>query len=222
MPTAVILFIVLGIVLVSGIILIAVKMDKKRTNELEETAAELGLKFVKYADQVTNEARMRFELFSKGRGRKSWNAIYGETGGTGVWIFDYQYTTGGGKNSTTHYQTVICFASTNLNLPRFNLYPEGMMSRIGSSVFGMQDIDFDTHPDFSKKYVLKGDSEDMIREAFHEDLLSFFELQDKELRVEGDRDQLLMYRPRRKVKPLQIQDFLAEGFRVFSEFQPQT
>ena len=60
----------------------------------------------------------------------------------------------------------------------------------------------------------------MIRETFHEDLLSFFETQDPNLRVEGNRDQLLLYRASRSVKPHAIKEFLAEGFNVFREFQP--
>lgn len=209
-----------GLTLVGGMIALGIHFDRKRTSELEAVASQMGLMFEKYADEQTATMRSRFDLFSKGHGRKSWNAIFGETNGTGIWMFDYQYTTGGGKNSTTHYQTVICFGSSSMDLPRFSLYREGFMSRIGSGVFGMQDIDFETHPDFSKKFVLKGDSEDHIRATFQADLLSFLETQDKNLHVEADGDLLLMYRPRKKVKPDVITDFLTEGFGVFREFQP--
>ncbi len=193
--------------------------DRKRTESLIPFAAEMGLTFEKDGNHLTGEIQSRFDLFSRGRSRKATNLIYGEANGTGVWIFDYRYTTGGGKNSTTHRQTVACIASTELQLPQFSLYREGIFSRLGS-MLGMQDIDFDSHPDFSNQYVLKGENEDAVREVFRETVLSFFEQQDKHLRVEGNGDQLLVYRASRRVKPEMIKDFFAEAFVVYREFLP--
>jgi hypothetical protein len=214
------ILIVGGPIVIGSIIAIAFFFDRKRTQALQDVAEEMGLQFEKQADELTREITVRFELFQKGRRQKSSNLIYGETNGTGVWIFDFQYVTGHGKQQRTTYQTAVCFSSPQLAMPRFSLYREGFMSRIGNSVFGMQDIDFDTHPVFSKMYVLKGDSDLEIREAFHEDLLSFFETQDKNLRVEGDGELLLVYRGGRKVKAPAVKEFLIEGFGIFREFQP--
>lgn len=213
-------------VFIGGFIALAIVMmvfayfaDKKRTESLGELAEEMGLAFEKNGNHLTSEIQSQFDLFSRGRSRKASNLIYGEANGTGVWIFDYRYTTGGGKNSKTHRQTVACIASAELQLPRFSLYREGLFSRLGS-MLGMQDIDFESHPDFSKQYVLKGDNEDAVREVFQENVLSFFEQQDKHLRVEGGGDQLLVYRASRLVKPEMIKDFFAETFGVYREFLP--
>lgn len=214
-----ILFIVIGLAVVGVVISIAVYFDRKRTRAISEKAEEMGLQFEKTANHLTADITSRFELFQRGRGAKSANLVYGATNGTGVWMFDFQYSTGSGKNRRVHNQTVCCFSSTELQLPRFNLYRESLLSRIGSGVFGMQDIDFETHPDFSKTYVLKGDSEVEIRECFHEQILSFFETQDKNLCVEGDGERLLVYRRSKRVKPELLKDFLSEGFGIFREFR---
>ena len=206
-------------VFIVGFVFLAIYFDRKRTEAMERVAKDMGLQFAKDADHVTGDIQSRFVLFRSGRSRKAERAIYGEANGTGVWIFDYEYTTGSGKESSTHHQTVACLASSELNLTRFELYREGMMSRIGASVFGMQDIDFDSHPEFSKKYVLKGDSEEEVRALFTESLLSFFESQDRSLRIEGCGDQLLVYRARKRVSPAKVQDLLTEAFGIFREFQ---
>lgn len=212
------LIIAAGIAAVGTVAAVAIAFDRKRTSALMETASALGLQFEKNGDAQTSAVQSDFELFARGRHCRARNLIYGESDGTGVWIFDYRFTTGSGKHAHTHRQTVVCFSSAQLALPRFSLYREGLMSRIGSSVFGMQDIDFDTHPEFSKMFVLKGDPEHMVREVFTEDVLSFLEVQDNRLRVEGNGNRLLVYRASKKVKPASIQEFLKEGFGVFRMF----
>ena len=192
--------------------------SRRRTEAMKQISRETGLQFVHNAEIETVHIQSRFDLFTRGRSRRATNLIYGETNGTGVWIFDYRYTTGSGKHSKTHRQTIACYSSEQLSLPRFTLYREGILSKFGSAVFGMQDIDFDSHPVFSDSYVLKGDSEDQIRAAFQPSVLTYFESQDKHLRVEGYGNLLLVYRASRSVKPEQIQEFMAEGFGIYREF----
>lgn len=219
MDSVAVLWIVGALVVVGVIFAIAYVFDQKRAQALLEIAQEMGLQFDKTAEQLPKEIRHDFQLFGKGRGPKHSNLIFGQSNGSGVWIWDFRYSTGGGKNKQTHHQTVCCLSSTELRLPRFNLYRETLLSRIGSGVFGFQDIDFDSHPEFSKMYVLKGDLEDQIRVTFNEQILSFFEGQDKNLCVEGNGDRLLVYRRRRKVKPTLISDYLSECFGIFREFR---
>ena len=54
-------------------------------------------------------------------------------------------------------------------VPRFALTREGLLHRVGAAL-GFQDIDFDEDPEFSKRFVLKGDDEHAIREIFADDL----------------------------------------------------
>jgi len=97
------------------------------------------------------------------------------------------------------------------------LRPEGLMHKIGS-LFGYQDIDFDSHPNFSKHYLLRGSDEEAIRELFDDDLLSFFETQEK-VCVEADGHDLIIYRQRKRIEPDTVQEFLREGFGIFARLR---
>ena len=54
------------------------------------------------------------------------------------------------------------------------LYPESFLSFIGEG-FGYNDIDFASHPHFSKRYKLSGKDEMTIRQMFHPQMLSYFD-----------------------------------------------
>jgi hypothetical protein len=47
------------------------------------------------------------------------------------------------------------------------------------AAFGGQDIDFVSHPEFSEKYVLQGESEEEVRIYMDAILLNFFAAQNK-------------------------------------------
>ena len=115
----------------------------------------------------------------------------GNSGDAYVTIMDYQFTTGGGKNSSTFRQTVIVFESDELQLPSFSLRPENFFHKIGSA-FGYQDIDFDSFPEFSKNYLLRGINEQAVRDTFNYDILSYCERQ-KNLCLEGVDKRLIYY-----------------------------
>ena len=138
-----------------------------------------------------------------------------------VGIFEYQYTIGSGRHRRTVRQSVIYFRSPELNLPQFALRPENLFHNIGG-VFGYQDIDFDSHPQFSKKYLLRGNDEQKVRELFATEVLGFFEGQDG-ISTKGGGDQLIFYRLGKRIKPEDVRPFIEEGlevFRLFASSQP--
>ncbi len=93
-------------------------------------------------------------------------------------------------------------------LSHFHLFSQGHAKKI--QVFGLQDIDFDTHPDFSKRYLLKGDDESEIRKLFRLDTLSFYESHGK-LSTEAAGHQLIHYHANRRVPPEKLSEFIREG-----------
>ncbi len=145
--------------------------------------------------------------------RKMSNLIQGDSGEVKIAIFDYQYTTGSGKNSNTHHQSIVALQSADLVCPDFSMRPEGMFDKIGSAL-GFQDIDFESHPKFSSLFVLQSSSEKAIREYFTPALLEFFEARPG-ISVEAQNGTLFFYRTRQRVKPHQIKDNLAEAYEVF-------
>ena len=201
--------------MVLGVVIVVTSLirEKRRTEQLREVAAEMSFEFLMNDSDLL--ARLAgFPLFSQGRSRRMGNVLNGASSDTDVSIFDYSYTTGSGKNSTTFRQTVICFRSERLSLPKFELRPERWYHKIGSLV-GFEDIDFADYPRFSKQYLLRGEDEASIRDIFTARVIEYFEGQEG-LCVEGSGDRLTVYRAGKRVKPQQIRDFLETGFGVYT------
>ena len=92
-----------------------------------------------------------------------------------------------------------------------------MFHKIGQA-FGFQDIDCDSHPDFSKQYLLRGPDEPAIRALFTSEVLAAFESLHR-VSVEASGDRLIFYRARKRIDPDDIQSFMEERFRVFELFR---
>ena len=215
------IFIILGV-----LVLIVVGIfynryaTKKRREALQSLADELGFTFHPTGDEVLQGWFEGFHLFSQGRTRKINNIIRGKTAALDMAIFDYRYTTGSGKNKKTHSQTVLCFNSDSLSVTSFVLRPESFWHRVGMSLMGGQDIDFDLYPVFSKMFLLRGKDEIAIRETFTPEILEHFE-QRPGVSVEADGNLLIYYRNGTIVKPDKVRPFMEEGFETLSLFQKQ-
>ncbi len=158
-----------------------------------------------------------FHLFSQGHSKKIANVLMGKAGALDVAVFDYAYTTGGGKHSQHWRQTVIFFERDDMSLPKFTLRPENIFHKIGQ-VFGYKDIDFDSHPEFSKRYLLRGENEEAVRATFGDEARSFYE-SDLKLSTEAAGPQLIHYRSGKRVSPDQISEFIKQGVRVLTLFR---
>jgi hypothetical protein len=205
-------------VVVGGLIYWNYLQEKKRREALEKVAGELGFEFSPNVDAVLIAELGTFHLFQQGHSRRLYNLMRGEANGLEVLVFDYTYVTGGGKSSQTWNQTVVCFHLGQDILPHFQMRPESVWDRIGQW-FGYQDINFDSHPVFSTKYLLRGADEDAVRELFTDHVLGWYELTSG-LSTEGRADRLLFYRQAARTEPDMIRKLLEEGFQVLNLFLP--
>ncbi len=210
----------IGILTLIIIILIYVVVwyhSKQRQKAFERLAETLNFTFYAKGDQSSLDAMRGFHLFSQGHSRKILNVLTGKFNDIPVMVMDYKYTTGSGKSSHTWNQTVIAIESEKLALPVFVLRPENLFDKIGN-VFGKKDIDFETAPLFSKKYLLRGDDEPAIRMIFNQWIIEYYE-QHLGLSTEGDGRKLIYYRLSKTVSPDKIQAFLQEGYEIFGLFR---
>ncbi|MEA5464941.1 hypothetical protein [Leptothoe sp. PORK10 BA2] len=165
----VVLFIALTVV----IIVISIVLDRKRTEAIKQLAYTLGFDYREHPQAHLPHTIWQFDLFNKGRRRRLKNLIQGIQNDARVSIGEYRYTTGSKKSKNTHSQTVVFIESDQLNLPSFLLTSENAFHKIGN-LFGYKDIDFDSHPEFSSQYLLRGSDEDRVRELFHEGVLNVY------------------------------------------------
>jgi hypothetical protein len=187
--------------------------SKKRTAALQLQADQMGLQFDPVAIGVRDRL-MELNLMTVGRAQRVKNLISGDAGDVKISIFDYQYTTGSGKNSRTHIQTVVALESVGIGAPAFSMRQQNAwLDRIGK-FFGGQDIDFEQHPKFSEMFVLKGPNEDAIRKFFTPKLIQYFETKFGHC-VEGAYGKMILYKSGAKTPPQEIKAFLASAYEVY-------
>lgn len=215
MATIVIVLVVL--VLMIPLYLYQKKKAAARALALQQTATALGWTFTASPPLSIIPDLERHFLFSQGRAKTIINMLSGEVQGARAALFDYKYTTGYGRSTQVHQQTVVYFQAGKLNLPQFSLRPEGLAYKL-MTAFGYNDIDFPSHPTFSAKYLLRGPDEPAIRQAYNDRVLAYFDNQLK-LWVDGAGQELFVYQLNTTVPSENVRPFLDQGIAVLNIFQ---
>jgi hypothetical protein len=185
------------------------RQAEERRRMLQYVAGQMGWAFAAEASPSMIPNIESYYLFSQGHSKKIQNMLYGEVDGGRAAVFDYAYTVGHGKNSHRSNQTVAYFQSASLSLPLFSLRPENVFHKLFGA-FGYQDIDFAQRPEFSKRYLLRGQDEAGLRRVFSDRLLVFYETS-QGLSTDGGGDQLFFYQENVRVSPENIQQFVQWG-----------
>lgn len=189
---------------------------KLRQEALANQAALGGYSFEASPSALAVLQNSGLNLFERGRARQSLNCLKKTEELGEIIIFDYHYTTGGGRHSQHHQQTVFCVESSRLSLPAFSLEPENIFHSF-FQMFGYQDIDFTSNPEFSKHYLLRGKDEQRIRSCFNIQVLQHFE-RVKGLAVEGSENLLIIYYPGTLIAPEEIISFISDCRSVSKTF----
>jgi len=202
------LFFAGALALTTAIVAISIFYAKKRTRELTAVAQQIGFRFVgKNWSGPSLSSQPRISLLQRTRGRFS-NVMTGSSGGLQISLFDYTYPMG--KSSVT--QTVVAFFQDR-PLPPFALRPENFLDRIGDAIVH-NDIDFDSNPEFSKRYLLKSPDEAGTRRLFTPSLLTYLEQFQTNWHIEGSGTILIVYRGGRPVSPYDMPAFLESASAV--------
>ncbi len=93
--------------------------------------------------------------------------------------------------------SVLCLHHTRIEMPDFILLKEGLVSKY------TEDINFESHPKFSKYYYLKGTDEHAIREFFTEEMLNFLE-NNTDFEIESRHNTLLIHGAKRVLSAQEI------------------
>lgn len=199
MDQQVLLYIAAGIAAVILIIIIARYYEKKRREAMRLQAQTYGFFYTGNAELDQLGQAGKLHLFNQGHRKRIKNLMMRDESSLAVRVYDYQYTVGGGQHSHTYVQTVFQFDAGTLHLPAFVIRPEHIFHKIGKT-FGYQDINFDAYPEFSAKYLLRGENEEMIRKLFNQEIVDMF-LRETGLIAEGMGSVLICYRSGKRVKP---------------------
>ncbi len=214
MPPVLVPVAVAAVVVVIGgaIVYASVVTEKKRRAALAQVALTLGFSYLDKVPEATLAGLGNFPLFRHGHSKSARNLMEGKSGDAQVTLLDYQYTTGGGKDSHTARQTVAIYRGAATGLPELTLTPEHWWDRI-AQIFGYQDIDIEASAEFSRQYLLRGPDESAIRSAFGAEALGFF-AQHPGWSVESFGGSLAVYHAGKRCKPEEIQPFVSEAASV--------
>jgi len=207
------------LVIIAIIIWLAFYFEKKRREALSNATVGIGFSFEPKGDQSFVNSLRTFSSFQKGHGHRARNVMRGRRGGVGLTIFDYKYTVSYGRSSQTYNQTV-ALAKVGMLAPSFSLTKESFLHKLGEA-FGSKDIDFEANPAFSDKYFLRGTDAAAVRKLFSSSVMSFFENTNSEFTVEAAGDKFVVFKPRRKVKPTDLETFIREVSTIVNIFKKE-
>ena len=191
--------------------------QKRRCAALLQIANNLGMQFTAEKSDPDAFGFSTMKLFSRGRSRQIRNRISGPMADATGMLFDYRFTVGSGKHSSTHRQTVAAFQIPTAHLPEFSCKPEHFFHKV-ADLFGFDDIDFESEPAFSKAYHLSGPDEAAVRTLFNADTIRRLEAQvDKHWSIDGQQHWLIVYRANKTIKPEARPEFLLEATEIMND-----
>jgi hypothetical protein len=210
-------FVGIGIVVLVAVLAISVYFSRKRTQAMSSAAMAMGFNFE--GNDASKVPHPTTTLFTKGSGKAFRNIMTGRASGMAITLFDYSYVVSDGRNAKTHAQTVGGFSRNGVLMPEFAMNPKGIMGKI-TDVLSHKSINFESNPEFSRRYQVRGPEQERTREVFTPALLTFLESLDpkKNWSVEGAGDTIMAFRANKRVQPEELRTFFEESSSVASSF----
>lgn len=201
-----------------GIIIASVISGKKRREAWQEVAQTLGFTYTERDTSIPG-TYSGLKLFMQGRSQRAEHVLRGSHGGITALLLDYQYTTGSGKNSSTHFHTLCIIEDDGLDLPDILLRRQVRFFDFLGKLFGGQDVNFDDDPAFSESFVLQGSDEEALRKLFTSAIRArFVENKEKAYQVMGKGNVLILsYMARHD--PRLTPDMLKDAFALATLFK---
>jgi len=206
------LIIAIAVVIALAAAAIVTQRERRYGASLREAARALGLDYQPKGPPLGDIAFMN-HVATRWRRRAVRHSIRGTYDGNELWFFEYGEIRSTGRSHHVHPVSVAAFPIERANaVPGFHLRPEHLADRILHRL-GRAEIDFAHRPEFSRAYVVRGDSEDAIRRLFTDELVGVL-LQDRRWMLDVENGWLVARRGRRRVRPGDFGVFLREAARL--------
>jgi hypothetical protein len=182
----------------------------RRRRRMSEVAASHGLAF-SAKDPFRMPHTVPLAFFGHGHSRKVTNVMYDRTAeGLDRRAFDYQYTTGSGKNRRVY--TFSCgLISTGAHWPQLTLGPEGFFERV-LDVIGGADIQFESE-EFNREWEVRSPDPRFASAMIDPEMMLFLLEKAAGARVEVNGPWILFSGDRRDPESLPQVIGVAEAFR---------
>ncbi|MEO2000099.1 MAG: hypothetical protein ABGW75_00635, partial [Pirellulales bacterium] len=214
---------------------VAIISGRRHAQAMKHFSETIGFSYMPHVedDEAFLQQFSRLPLFSRGKDQDVWNIMKGHVQGLEVTIMEFRYSYNSSSIQSTgeiSTQTVVIIESDTLNLPSFSLTPQKTSTGLGKKFFSAlmptfsqfipQDIDFDSHPLFSKLYLLQGTrkNEGAVRKLFNHEVIRYYEIQ-KDLCTDGAGNTIMCYSLGKELTPEDIPSFLDQTIEVYAMFQ---
>lgn len=170
-------------VLVPVFIVLALYLQHQRDKVIQAWCARTGWTYV--GNDPSLIERWHGEPFNAGYYRRVSELVTARFAGLQAISFSYRYTTGGGKNSSTHVFHVVALPLPAY-LPTLEITPEGVGAKLAKA-FGGQDIQFESE-DFNRAWRVEAWDVKFAHDVVHPRLMARLMRSDAQgvsLRIEG-------------------------------------
>ncbi len=144
--------------------------EKKRRQRLAEWAVRNGWHYSEAKRRDMHHTYPGQKLFDRGHSRFGQNFVTGKFKGMEVACFDYQYTTGSGKNRSTHNHGVVVLHLDHPVIP-LTIRREHALDKVGEFL-GADDIDFES-AEFSRTFYVKSSDKKWAYDVIHTRTMDF-------------------------------------------------
>lgn len=205
----------------SIIIIVSIYQSKKNKERQESIRRYASLNGLNYKQEVAGfPVEYKFKINDSGHSHLYEALLLGERNGISFVTFDFAYTTGSGKNSQRHIHTVCLLSSADKEFPDFFIREENAFFDYLGKLFGGQDINFTEDKTFSKKFVLQGSSENLIRRFFTSKVRNAFVTGHKKNYVYEAHGDTFAVQGTGFMKPNERVRFLSDCMRIYKEIIP--
>jgi len=134
-----VLVLVVPVLLFGAALTLGVVLHHRRVEAMRRWASAIGWTYVGSDSSLVR--RWRGQPFGQGHAQRTSDVLVGTFDGARAVSFTYSWTTGSGKNQSTHRAHVVALGLPTA-LPWVEVTPQGLGARIAKA-FGAQDIDFE-------------------------------------------------------------------------------
>lgn len=187
--------------------------ENKRREKIRLLAESLGLEYAEVLPIRDQERFTQLPIAQRGNNAKNSSVIIAESEDQRMLVFNYEYTTGSGKNRTTHHYSILMCISERLKLPAMTLQPEGWQHKI-ATFFGGQDIQFEDDAQFNTTYIVQGPKADAIRAFWTPPRRQKMLERPKEM-FEASNDTFIVYRARKQLQADQVHQLMQDGLAMW-------
>lgn len=215
------LIILLGVILFLGLMVVVIwrslQQARQRTQDLTQLATEMGYAFKPEEAKallMRLQERDGLEIFRRGHSQRIKNLMRGRRPDGETLVFDYEYTTGGGKSRNLHQQTLLLYHLQQAFFTAFQLRPVNFGDKL-AAYLGKVSIQFENRPEFAQRYHLSSPDPIAVQRMFSDPVLTQVLLQEK-LCAQGSGELLAIWRQGKRVPAEEMRSFLMDGERLLN------